>query len=95
MKVMDYLNIFFTIAGLASIAGALLAWCQTRKLARAIRTSFLLDIRRLIDRIERNKAAFQGLETAYKELFDVQHELETINAKFLELFPIKNREKRS
>lgn len=60
------------------------------QLRRAVRTVFERDLRKTINRIERNKEQFKdSVPTAYKELFDIQDELEVFSKKFPEMFEIK------
>jgi len=88
------MNTFNVIAGFASIIGLALAWNQTFQIKRAVRACFGLDIRRLIERIEKNKDRFKTSdEAAYSELWDVQHELETVDKKLQEVFAVKRRKK--
>lgn len=63
---------------------------STLQLRHGIKTAFDMDIRKTIDRIERNKEKFkQSAPEAYEELFDIQDELETISKKFLAMFKTK------
>ena len=78
---------FNIIAGLASIAGVTVALVQTRQLRKAVKTHFLLDLHRITERIERNKAPFkESAANAYKELLDTQAELDTLRQKFIGQF---------
>jgi hypothetical protein len=78
------------IVSIASILGTVVTVYSVFRLRNAVKTSFTLDMRRLINRIERNKEPFnQTVPAAYRELFDVQDELETISKKFLAMFNIK------
>lgn len=73
-----------------SIIGIFIALYSIYQLRHAIKVGFTMDIRRLINRIERNKESFkQTSPQAYKELFDIQDELETITKKFLSMFSMK------
>jgi hypothetical protein len=78
------------IPTLISIVSILIALYSIYQLRHGVKTSFTLDIRRLINRIERNKGTFHQTDpAAYKELFDIQDELETVSKKFLSMFNMK------
>ena len=84
------MNTLSTFASIASILSIAFAFYSILQLRHGIKTSFTLDIRRLINRIERNKEQFKQITPeAYRELFDVQDELETISKKLLAMFWLK------
>jgi hypothetical protein len=88
---MDFLTALNVVAGIASIVGTFLTVLIYRRsvvqLRDAVRIAFEIDVRKTINRIERNKEKFkEGVPEAYKELFDVQDELETMSKKFLAMF---------
>ena len=84
---MGIISIASLIIALIGIPIALYSIIQLR---HGIKISFTMDVRRLINRIERNKDFFKDNNPeAYKELFDIQDELETISKKFLAMFNIK------
>jgi hypothetical protein len=90
---MFYLNIFFTVAGIASIFTVAYGFYQDRRLKKGVRLAFLIDLRRLIERLERNKERFKATaEGAYNELWDVQHELEAIDSKLHTVFGVHTRQ---
>ncbi len=75
------------VSGISIIATVFIYFRSVVQLRRAIGLAFDMDVRRLINRIERNKEQFrENNPAAYKELFDVQDELETISKKFLTMF---------
>ena len=81
-----------TVMLIVSFASVFVAIYSIFQLRHGVKTSFTLDIRRLINRIERNKEHFQQTNpAAYKELFDIQDELETISKKFLAMFWFKQK----
>jgi hypothetical protein len=81
---------FSLVAGIASILGLAVALYQTHRVVKAIKVCFLLDIRRMVERIEHNKERFKTSdEQAYNELRDVQHDLETLDRKFRKQFSIE------
>lgn len=87
-------DIFSTIGNVASILSVIYAFYSLRKLKRSIRIGFLMDVRRMIDAIEQDKAPFTEKDrNAYDILFRIQGELETIYNKLLETFSIKDLRK--
>lgn len=84
---MEIISIVSLIVSFISIP---LAFYSIFQLRHGIKVSFTLDVRRLINRIERNKEVFKNNNPElYKELFDIQDELETISNKFLAMFNTK------
>ena len=66
---------------------------STRQLRRSVGVTLSLDIRRNIERLERNKEKFkQRSPEAYSEFFDVQGELETVDAKLKTIFKLKEKD---
>ncbi|AFM14002.1 hypothetical protein [Turneriella parva] len=88
MDLKEYIGHALSIAGiLISIATAIWATMQMR---RSVGITFSLDIRRNIERLERNKQKFrETVPEAYKEFFDVQSELETVDKKLQEIFKLR------
>ncbi len=92
---LNTLSLIVSIVGaIVSIGGIMVSvrifLLSTRQLRNGIRTAFQMDVRKTINRIGRNKEKFkQSDPEAYKELFDIQDELETMSQKFLAMFGIK------
>ncbi len=83
-----------TISLLVSIVGIFVSvglfFLSTIQIQNSVRTAFDIDVRKTINRIERNKERFKKSNPeAYKELFDIQEELEAMSKKFLAMFRIK------
>ena len=85
---LNYISFIVSIAGI--IITVSFFFLQSFQLWKAVKITFEMDVRKLIDRIERNKKDFKESEPkAYKEFFDIQEELETISRKFLKIFNTK------
>lgn len=88
---MDWLNILGFIVNIVGIVLTIVIYFRSVvQLRNAVKTAFQIDIRTMINRIERNKDKFKrGSPEAYKELHDIQDELESLSKKFLTMFEIK------
>lgn len=91
MDLLSVLNVIgFILTGISLLITIYFYYSSVKKLRKAVKTVFERDIRRIINRIERNKEQFKAIESlAYQELFDIQDELEVISKKFPEIFEIK------
>ena len=91
MNWLSVLNVIgFIITGVSLLATIYFYYRSVMQLRKAVKTVFERDIRRIINRIERNKERFkESVPPAYQELFDIQDELEVISKKFPEMFEIK------
>lgn len=84
-------KIFSYIANGASILSILYAFYSLHRLKKSIRIGFLIDIRRMIDTIERDKEPFkERVVPAYDALYRIQGDLEVTYNKLLETFSIKD-----
>jgi hypothetical protein len=85
------LNILSLVVSIAGIGITVVAFLwSTFQLRNSLRIAFQIDVRKTITRIERNKEKFkQSDPEAYKELLDVQEELEAMSRKFLTMFGIE------
>lgn len=84
------MEIISIVSLIVSFIGIPLALYSIFQLRHGIKVSFTMDVRRLINRIERNKEVFKNNNPeVYKELFDIQDELETISKKFMAMFSTK------
>lgn len=87
---LNTVSLIVSILGIIVSVGATL-W-STFQLRRSVGIAFSMDVRRNIERLERNKENFKQTEpSAYRELFDVQSELETIDSKLTEIFKLTKR----
>jgi hypothetical protein len=84
-------NIATYIGTIASILSICYAFYSLHKIKKSIRVGFLMDVRRMIETIERDKEPFKEKEkAAYESLFRIQGELEVVYKKLLETFSIKD-----
>lgn len=87
---MDLTTISLAVSIIGVVITVVLFILSTLQLRHGVKTAFDIDIRKAINRIERNKERFkQSAPEAYRELFDIQDELETMSKKFLAMFKIK------
>jgi hypothetical protein len=87
---LNTVSLIVSILGIVVSVGTTL-W-STIQLRRSVGVAFSLDVRRNIERLERNKEKFkQSTPDAYRELYDVQGELETIDSKLTKIFSLKKR----
>jgi len=85
---LNTLSLIVSIAGIIVTVAAFI-W-STLQLRNGVKIAFQIDVRKTINRIERNKEKFkQSDPEAYKELFDIQDELEAMSQKFLSMFGVK------
>ncbi len=85
---LNTLSLIVSIIGIVVSVGTFL-W-STFLLRNGVRIAFQIDVRKTISRIERNKEKFkQSNPAAYKELLDVQDELEAMSKKFLAMFGLE------
>lgn len=86
----DVVSTIFSAGGiLVAIAIFLIT---NRRLQRIVKEVLEKDIRKTIDRIERNKEPFKtSNKAAYDVLFDLQHELEVISSKIKTVFKLKQK----
>ena len=86
---MDFFAI--SLSDLISIAGIVISlyiavWSNNR-LRKTVELTLDIDVRKTIERLERNKEHFKTIDpAAYKELFDVQEELESMSFKLRKVF---------
>lgn len=87
----NFLKVFSYIGILASILGIFYTGYSLYKLRKSIHIGFLIDIRRIIEDVNREKAQFIEKEKlAYDILFRIQGELEVVYDKLLKTFSMKD-----